>query len=122
MTMMEEMPRRRQPRSFDDMPEWVRELKGTELFTDSPGEDSLPDFRSGVWRTQLVLPVDPADLEDQVDPLLLLIGLALAAADIETKTVELVNFCRSRGKSWAQIGEVLGMTKQAAWERFSAEN
>jgi hypothetical protein len=28
---------------------------------------------------------------------------------------------RTRGTSWARIGEALGMTRQSAWERFSGE-
>ena len=28
---------------------------------------------------------------------------------------------RARNVSWARIGEVLGMTRQSAWERFSGE-
>ena len=28
---------------------------------------------------------------------------------------------RVRGVSWARIGGALGMTRQSAWERFSAE-
>lgn len=28
---------------------------------------------------------------------------------------------RTRGVSWARIGEALGMTRQSAWERFSGE-
>lgn len=28
---------------------------------------------------------------------------------------------RSRGVSWARIGEALGMARQSAWERFSGE-
>lgn len=30
----------------------------------------------------------------------------------------LVAWQRERGKSWAEIGEALGMTKQAAWEKY----
>jgi hypothetical protein len=33
-----------------------------------------------------------------------------------------VHVCRANGKSWTQIGEVLGVSKQAAWERFSGED
>jgi hypothetical protein len=33
----------------------------------------------------------------------------------------LVAHCRNTGKTWTQIGHALGMTKQAAWERFSGE-
>ena len=29
---------------------------------------------------------------------------------------------RSRGISWTRIGEALGVSKQAAWERFSGED
>jgi hypothetical protein len=29
---------------------------------------------------------------------------------------------RDRGISWTRIGEALGVSKQAAWERFSGEN
>jgi len=29
-----------------------------------------------------------------------------------------VQVAREQGASWAQIGEVLGMSRQAAWERF----
>jgi hypothetical protein len=29
-----------------------------------------------------------------------------------------VNVLRTFGKSWAQIGDELGLTRQAAWERF----
>jgi hypothetical protein len=29
---------------------------------------------------------------------------------------------RTRGVSWTRIGEALGVSKQAAWERFSVED
>ncbi len=32
-----------------------------------------------------------------------------------------VGRARSAGCSWSEIGEALGITKQAAWERFSTE-
>lgn len=33
-----------------------------------------------------------------------------------------VDVLRSRGISWTRIGEALGVSKQAAWERFSGED
>ena len=33
-----------------------------------------------------------------------------------------VSILRSRGISWTRIGEALGVSKQAAWERFSGED
>ncbi|HQV57727.1 MAG TPA: hypothetical protein PKV27_06925 [Ilumatobacteraceae bacterium] len=67
----------------------------------------------------------PADLtitKGQVDPLLLLVALANSAVNIETKIDELVGVSRAAGKTWTQVGQALGMSKQAAWERFSGED
>lgn len=33
-----------------------------------------------------------------------------------------VDILRGRGISWTRIGEALGVSKQAAWERFSGED
>ena len=33
-----------------------------------------------------------------------------------------VGMLRARGISWTRIGEALGVSKQAAWERFSGED
>jgi hypothetical protein len=33
-----------------------------------------------------------------------------------------VGMLRARGVSWTRIGEALGVSKQAAWERFSGED
>jgi biotin operon repressor len=33
-----------------------------------------------------------------------------------------VDKLRDRGVSWTRIGEALGVSKQAAWERFSGED
>ena len=33
-----------------------------------------------------------------------------------------VDMLRGRGISWTRIGEALGVSKQAAWERFSGED
>jgi hypothetical protein len=33
-----------------------------------------------------------------------------------------VGILRDRGISWTRIGEALGVSKQAAWERFSGED
>jgi ATP-dependent Clp protease ATP-binding subunit ClpX len=32
-----------------------------------------------------------------------------------------VSKARARGITWARIGAAIGMTRQAAWERFSGE-
>ncbi len=44
---------------------------------------------------------------------------ARAAADrAETKVVRLVREARQLNRSWEDIGRALGVTRQAAWERY----
>jgi hypothetical protein len=35
---------------------------------------------------------------------------------------ETVTRARTSGRTWAEIGDALGMSRQAAWERFSGES
>jgi hypothetical protein len=46
--------------------------------------------------------------------------IAASAANIEAGLRDRVTELRDRGISWARIGAALGMTRQSAWERFSA--
>jgi hypothetical protein len=53
---------------------------------------------------------------------MLLRSLAPSEATVEAVRGVLqtqVDILRKRGISWAQIGEALGISRQAAWERFS---
>lgn len=45
--------------------------------------------------------------------------IAATAAHIEVGLRERVGELRERNVTWARIGVALGMTRQAAWERFS---
>jgi hypothetical protein len=42
-----------------------------------------------------------------------------AAAEAEASLRDQVAALRARGVSWARIAEALGVSRQAAWERFS---
>jgi ClpX C4-type zinc finger len=46
--------------------------------------------------------------------------IAASASNIEAGLRDRVHELRDRGISWARIGAALGMTRQSAWERFSA--
>lgn len=124
--------------SAEDIPDWFRELPGFDRLTitpdpkgqghgfsaewnDIPNEQDIP---GGIWELgPLKLPNDLALLDAAgFDPLVPLGFLSLAASMIDDKTQELVAYCREHGKSWTQIGAALGMSKQAAWERFSGED
>ena len=44
------------------------------------------------------------------------------APQIDTAMHNYVDILRARGVSWTRIGAALGVSKQAAWERFSGED
>ncbi|MBB5959765.1 hypothetical protein FHS29_006386 [Saccharothrix tamanrassetensis] len=46
--------------------------------------------------------------------------IAANADRIEVGLRDRVAELRTRGVTWARVGEALGMTRQSAWERFSA--
>ena len=112
------MVRRRRIQSKDDLPEWMHELRGFELLEESTQGQSDDE----VWRFSLALPTDLAGLAEDVDPLIAIAVLMEAIGGIEDKIGEVVRFCRGQGRTWTQIGDALGMSKQAAWERFSGED
>jgi hypothetical protein len=41
---------------------------------------------------------------------------------VDAAVAAIVRTLRARSISWTRIGEALGMTRQAAWERFSGED
>jgi hypothetical protein len=44
-----------------------------------------------------------------------------AGTQVEDTLTRLVGHARTMGATWARIGEALGTTRQAAWDRFSGE-
>ncbi|MEV0064903.1 ClpX C4-type zinc finger protein [Amycolatopsis sp. NPDC050768] len=47
--------------------------------------------------------------------------MAMVSAQADARIQAQVDLLRSRGVAWARIGEALGVTRQSAWERFSAD-
>lgn len=131
---MDEMARRKGPASpLEAMPEWMRGLKGFDELTFKRfegGERTLGEAltapgggaaRGDTWRIAIAMPRDIAAAAERTDPLLFLPGLATAIDELEARIAAIVQYCRSSGRSWSQIGEALSISKQAAWERFSGE-
>jgi hypothetical protein len=85
-------------------------------------KDSAPPGTKGDWQVEMTVPQELGTYDKVLDPLVMLAALAYGAARVEEKLTEVVQVCRAAGKSWTMIGEALGMTKQAAWERFSGED
>ena len=45
--------------------------------------------------------------------------IAATATQVSSFLAEWVQLARDRGLSWAEIGQALGVSRQAAWERFT---
>lgn len=74
--------------------------------------------------TDLAADAEPPELtywQSMTDQQLLdqLPRIAAVATQVEGSLTVWVRRVRSRGVSWARIGEALEMTRQSAWERFS---
>jgi hypothetical protein len=66
--------------------------------------------------------VAPWEREVPDDELLALLPRVAAAGELASRALaEWVGKARNQGVTWARIGSALGMTRQAAWERFSGE-
>ena len=76
----------------------------------------------------LIIAEDPAPRvggwdEQPDDALLANLGrLQAIVAQVDAALHDQVDLLRARGISWTRIGESLGVSKQAAWERFSGED
>lgn len=55
------------------------------------------------------------------NPLGVLKGLANVSRSIDSKLTEAVREGRRQRFTWEEIGAALGISRQAAWERFSLE-
>jgi hypothetical protein len=72
-------------------------------------DESVPEL--GSWKEQ------PDD-----DMLASLARIQAVVAQVDAGAHDYVAILRGRGISWTRIGQALGVSKQAAWERFSAED
>ncbi len=65
-----------------------------------------------------------APWHEQPDDVLLanMVKTQAVIAQVDAAIHDHASVLRRRGVSWTRIGEALGVTKQAAWERFSGED
>ena len=80
--------------------------------------DAPPDVAAQPVRVNVDIPSRPKKL---ANPLAELQGLEFMAQIIERTKVDVVAECRRRGRSWAQIGEALGVARQSAWMKYGAD-
>jgi hypothetical protein len=96
-------------------------------------EDVLEDFdieqfveekemSDGTVVMKIRIPRPGSKASEESGPLRPAAGVSGAIGDLQAKLGELVRQARTDGYTWTQIGAALGMSKQAAWERFSGED
>jgi hypothetical protein len=76
-------------------------------------------FATGTWVMRLTLPDDLGEVTDAMHPAFIVMGLSDAGRRLNAKLDEAVSRCRELGLSWEQIATALGVTRQAAWRKFS---
>lgn len=97
------------------LPKLMHNLQAPD-FVDSL--DAPPDTAAQPIRVNLDIPSRPENL---TNPLAELQGLSFMAQIVEKAKSEVVAECRARGRSWAQIGDALGVTRQSAWTKYGAD-
>lgn len=125
------MPRKEQPReTVRRFPDWLTELNGAgdpsrvwidhaDSGTNTRAAKAIDaGFTSGTWVVRLTLPEDLREVTDDTHPALIVIGLADAASRLDEKLREAVGLCREFDLTWDTIGRALGVTRQAAQQRF----
>ena len=85
--------------------------------------DCLDYYAGSVAETRRTGHEPPPPWESMSDPDVLgkLALIVQTGAQVDRFLVEWVHLARSRKLSWAEIGKALGVSRQAAWERFSHE-
>ncbi|KQW47241.1 hypothetical protein ASC77_12195 [Nocardioides sp. Root1257] len=83
--------------------------------------DCLDHHKAVVDRVRSTGTVPPApwDTMSDADVLGKLVLITQTAAQVDDFLLEWVQLARSRKLSWAEIGKALGISRQAAWERFA---
>ena len=51
-----------------------------------------------------------------------LVSVTYIERQLDEQRRKLVEACRRQGRSWADIGDALGVTRQTAWERYSRDD
>ncbi|WP_152365608.1 hypothetical protein [Microlunatus speluncae] len=55
------------------------------------------------------------------EPLKVITGITEGIKSLDGTLTESVHLARRQGVTWAEIGKALGISRQAAWERFSVD-
>jgi len=118
------------------LPEALRDLSGADqlsVTTRRTPRSETEDLRSRAggkkrydkdrYELHLIMPTDFTELDEiGRDPLIPAYTVAKSIRELQVYLEALVKFARTKGHSWTLIGEALGMTRQAAWDKYSGED
>jgi hypothetical protein len=105
-----EWSRDTEARTIGRRPSCVCGWRGSDIYDDLPESADEESVLMEVWRTE------------HATPLTWRSGVRAALDDVrdaESRLVRAVAAARGGGGSWTEIGDVLGVSKQAAHERFA---
>jgi hypothetical protein len=80
------------------------------------------DLCNHILAEELVPKVGGWNERPDADLLASLARIQAVVSQVDAAVHDHVDILRGRGVSWTRIGEALGVSKQAAWERFSGED
>lgn len=61
------------------------------------------------------------DGDAEGDPLAVIRGITAGTKALEAPLRQAVSVARRQRRTWEEIGQALGVTRQTAWERFSTD-
>jgi len=131
----ERQPTTRTTTGREALPEALRDLPGAEKFkvtTRRTPRSETVDIRprnggkkrdKDRYELHLIMQADFTELDEiGEDPLISAHTVARSIRELQEYLEALVRFARTKGHSWTLIGEALGMTRQAAWDKYSGED
>ena len=119
----------------DALPEALRDLPGAEAKVTTrrtphsetehvrPRAGGKKRHDKDRYELHLIMTTDFTELDETgVDPLIPAYTVARSIRELQVYLEALVKFARTKGHSWTLIGKALGMTRQAAWDKYSGED
>ena len=88
------------PKAIDELPEWLRGLKGYDVIVPAlrDGAESDPSATTA-WQVSMALPLDASSATDDIDPLVMLVMLAYGRASTLKTRSSRSSACAARAAS-----------------------
>ena len=88
---------------------------------DNMAHEDLDDHEDEIMDDHMVSVTLTLSDDWKDDPLRVISGLSNGAKALAKWQRKAVNVARKQGRTWDEIGDAAGVSRQAAWERFSTD-